>query len=400
MRPPTISRGLSFCATAATSALLAFALPAGAGAQTTIEAKKGSAPEQGWEFGGIYDESDGQVITAPPGVTRLRSFTLWPNQPTSFVFRGFVYAWDGAKATGPELYESADEHTSAGGVFQPFTFETDVPVTPGDQYVIFLSESKDEAADKGFEFGEALGWVTGEGEGPGEEETQPPYTEGGFVALHNEFDPEKWTTQAWYQPYNADAFFTASLASPPAVTSVTPGVATTGSAVAVTGTELENATEVLFGTTPATHLTLGNEHELTAEVPSGVSGTVDVRVITSAGESPAVTADQVTIPAPPPAPPVTSTVPTATFVPSPPPPRPRCVVPYLGGMSVGEVKRTLIAAHCKLGKVVRHYSRHRRGELVEQDRHQTTVAPEGSSVDVWLSLGAHSRRHHAHGARR
>lgn len=397
--PTHASGGLRLCTTASICVLLAvlvaLAWPAPGKAATTIGAGSGSGPEQGWEFGGIYDESDGQVITAPAGVTRLRSFTLSPREPTSFMFRGFVFAWNGSEATGPQLFESGDLHTTTGGTFQPFTIETDVPVTAGAQYVVFLSQTKDEAADEGITYGEALGMVTGEFETfpP----TPPPYAEGGLVALHNGYRPEGWTTEAWYQPYNADAYFSATFAAPPAVASVAPTVARAGDRVTVTGTEFNRASEVLFGTTPASSFTVSGETEISAEVPSGVSGLLDVRVLTSAGESAAVSADEVTVtasaaPSPPPATTGQGAGGAAADPGAPSSPR-RCVVPYLGGMKESAVKRALRAAHCRLGKVVHHYSSRGRGELVEQNRHRGTVAPAESRVSIWLSRGAHSKRH-------
>ena len=375
---PLRHRTLASCTLLLLLLLAALASPAAGLAATTIGAGTGG-PAGGWEFGGIYDSTVGQVVTVPSGVASLRSFTRWADEPPALKFRGFVYAWDGAKATGPLLYESADLHTTAGGAFQQFSLEANVTVTPGTQYVVFLSQAKDKAADEGISEGEAVGTVEGGFMEP------PPYTEGGFVALPNGFQPERWTSESWMNlSAFMDAYFSATFATSPTVTAIAPAVAKAGDLVKVTGTELSGASEVRFGELSASVFTVDSETEITAEVPSGATGTVDVSVVTPAGTSAQSAADRLAIshaeaPAPEEQPSVT------------PPPATRCVVPFMRGMSLAAVKQTLLAAHCKLGKVARHYFSMPRGELFEQNLHQGTIAPSGTDVSVWLSRGSKQR---------
>lgn len=75
-----------------------------------------------------------------------------------------------------------------------------------------------------------------------------------------------------------------------------------------------------------------------------------------------------------------------------------CVVPFMRGLRKHAVEKALLAAHCRLGSLVEHYSAMPVGELVEQSLHQGTIEPAGTVVDVWFSKGADrhphvSRRH-------
>ncbi|SFK52254.1 IPT/TIG domain-containing protein [Sphingomonas sp. NFR04] len=80
----------------------------------------------------------------------------------------------------------------------------------------------------------------------------------------------------------------------PTVTSITPtsGSAAGGTSVVITGTNLSGATGVAFGATAASY-TVNSATQITATAPAG-TGTVDVRVTTASGTSPATAADQFT----------------------------------------------------------------------------------------------------------
>ncbi|MFF2625688.1 PxKF domain-containing protein [Kitasatospora griseola] len=67
-----------------------------------------------------------------------------------------------------------------------------------------------------------------------------------------------------------------------------------GNTVTIVGTHLAGARAVLFGSTPATGVTVVNDGTLRATVPAGVGGTVDVRVTTPAGTSAASVAGRYT----------------------------------------------------------------------------------------------------------
>ncbi len=81
----------------------------------------------------------------------------------------------------------------------------------------------------------------------------------------------------------------------PTVTKVEPdqGPMSGGTAVTVTGTNLNGATSVKFGSTPATGVKVVSESEITAVAPPG-TGTADVTVVTPGGTSATGTADEFT----------------------------------------------------------------------------------------------------------
>jgi hypothetical protein len=82
----------------------------------------------------------------------------------------------------------------------------------------------------------------------------------------------------------------------PAVTKLGPthGVPAGGTTVHLKGTGLLEAESVTFGTTPATSFTIDSSTSITAVAPAGSAGTVDVRVVTPTGTSPAVAGDRFT----------------------------------------------------------------------------------------------------------
>lgn len=141
----------------------------------------------------------GQTVTAPAGATDLTSFTFYMDQPspgTPLVFRGEVYAWMNGQATGPALYESSPVSLTATGVFQPITFNTaSIPVTPGTQYVLFATISRDYSAGATLVWG-AIG--------------QDVYSGGNFVYLNNGNNTSAWTGQTWATQASNDLAFKAS----------------------------------------------------------------------------------------------------------------------------------------------------------------------------------------------
>ena len=84
--------------------------------------------------------------------------------------------------------------------------------------------------------------------------------------------------------------------APPKVSGVSPtsGPAAGGTHVTVTGTGFTGATQVLFGSTVATGLVVVSDTQLTVSSPAHSAAVVNVRVITPAGKSGVVTADQFT----------------------------------------------------------------------------------------------------------
>lgn len=86
----------------------------------------------------------------------------------------------------------------------------------------------------------------------------------------------------------------------PAVTGLSPQAGPTagGTTVTITGTNLGQASAVRFGSTPARSFTVDSPTSITAVSPGG-TGTVNVVVSTSSGETPEVPADQFTYRVPP-----------------------------------------------------------------------------------------------------
>jgi hypothetical protein len=82
----------------------------------------------------------------------------------------------------------------------------------------------------------------------------------------------------------------------PVVTGVSPssGPHAGGTVVTVTGTGFTGATQVLFASTPGTHLIVVSSTKITITSPAHSTGLTNVHVITPAGKSAAVTPDQYT----------------------------------------------------------------------------------------------------------
>jgi hypothetical protein len=80
------------------------------------------------------------------------------------------------------------------------------------------------------------------------------------------------------------------------VSAVSPasGTVAGGTVVAVRGTSFTGASQVLFGTTPATAFTVKSAGSLSATAPPGAAGPVDVQVVAPGGTSPHLAADQFT----------------------------------------------------------------------------------------------------------
>jgi len=108
---------------------------------------------------------------------------------------------------------------------------------------------------------------------------------------------------------------TATAASPPVVTAVSPdaGLTTGGTTVTVTGSNFTGATAVHFGSDPATSLTVNSATSITATSPAESAGTVYVTVTTPNGTSGTEPTDQFTFVAAGPAPTVTGASPDAGF---------------------------------------------------------------------------------------
>ncbi len=182
-------------------------VPAAGASQTVVDTRDDANVEFISSFGRPNTATYGQTVTVPAGTQTLTGFTFRLHElPSGVLFRGFVYAWDPAakKAVGPQLYES-DMRTPRGKNVQDVTFDTGaVPVTPGGQYVLFASVSKD--------FEDSV-------EAPGRFRStkNTAYPDGQFVFLNNGTDEAQWTANAW-GTVPIDLQFRASFAPPQALT--------------------------------------------------------------------------------------------------------------------------------------------------------------------------------------
>ncbi|MHB8220654.1 MAG: penicillin acylase family protein, partial [Acidimicrobiales bacterium] len=115
------------------------------------------------------------------------------------------------------------------------------------------------------------------------EQLMPP-GESGFIGLHL---TSNGTVSAVPSPYLCDqvaqfnAFTYAPISSSVSQVQPSSGPAGGGQSVTITGYHLTGATEVYFGTVPATSFSVDSSTTITAVTPPG-SGTVDVRVMTPA----------------------------------------------------------------------------------------------------------------------
>ena len=92
---------------------------------------------------------------------------------------------------------------------------------------------------------------------------------------------------------NSNAGAAYVFATPPTVTLIGPsqGPLGGGTSVTITGTNLDNATEVYFGATPVTTFTSDTDNQIVLNSPAGNAGTVDVTVVTAGGASASSSAD-------------------------------------------------------------------------------------------------------------
>jgi hypothetical protein len=155
------------------------------------------------EFGCPNTTTYGQVITVPGSKTLLNKFTFaWENYTGSgsMVVRGEVYAWDGTKATGAAVFESAPRTIAFGdALFHNENFKPNgKSVTPGAQYVLFASIDKDFEQCTG---NYTLGWAS---------VPDGTYTKGTFVYQNNGGDESQWTSSSW-STFGIDLAFKAFL---------------------------------------------------------------------------------------------------------------------------------------------------------------------------------------------
>jgi hypothetical protein len=149
------------------------------------------------QFGAPDTATYGQTFTAPGSV--LDSFSLFLRDrftgSGSLDLRGYVAGWNGVMASSI-LYESSTRTMNAGGALQQFDFSPDLALTPGGQYVAFLSIANlPDQPESNF------GMPRGNDQIPGE-----------FVFINNGTNPAQWTSIPWEQDFAGqdDVWFKAS----------------------------------------------------------------------------------------------------------------------------------------------------------------------------------------------
>jgi hypothetical protein len=194
----------------------------------------------------------------------------------------------------------------------------------------------------------------------------------GFQAVGRAFEwetelPETGSSAA-EENYPEIAGFNVTIQPAPTIAalSATTGSTTGGTPVTITGTDLDGASAVTFGGTPAP-VTADTETQLTVVAPaSAAAAAVPVVVTTVAGA--ATSAQQFTY-----------------VVPPAPAPKVQCVVPNLAGKKLAAAKTALTKAHCALGKVKKLAGATAgSGKVSKQGSKAGTKLASGSKVAVTL----------------
>jgi hypothetical protein len=136
-------------------------------------------------FGAPNTATYGQTIIIAPGSAVVSSFGFEMGVCDATVtFRGEIYAWDGAKATGPSLFESPVATLDSSDSFQLVTFNTGALTLPPGAYVIFATTSRDQVTASQCEWGSLQSGTAA-------------YPAGRHVFMNNGAIPSQWTTVAW-----------------------------------------------------------------------------------------------------------------------------------------------------------------------------------------------------------
>jgi Ca2+-binding RTX toxin-like protein len=209
------------CLALGTAALLA--LVPSAGAATVLDTTPGwdgssgictmgvgrDLPPDGSGPGVPYATTYGQVVTAPAADTVLDELTFfltqYPFGGDALVVRAEVYAWDGTRATGAAVWESAPRTLALTSDTQAVAFGTGgAGLVAGARYVVFLSVAKDlERIADGT--GACLGAVAGAGS-----------ADGGLVTVQDGGDERQWTARAWSRVGDQDLALRAAFSAPAA----------------------------------------------------------------------------------------------------------------------------------------------------------------------------------------
>jgi hypothetical protein len=237
---------------------------------------------------------------------------------------------------------------------QTFNLATPIPVSQGQAVALEMSETASVGVLE--EFGDFTGWF-------------PPVPDGA-TAQGELFPPEEGIVG-----------FNAEIQPPPTISSLgtTSGPTAGGTSVTISGTDLENATGVTFGSTPAASYIVNSESQITAVAPASSSAaSVSVTVTTIAGQANAPQQFGYVAPPPP-------VVVTPTLKKPKPKPVKQCLVPNLKGKKLPAAKAALKKADCKAGKVTKlKGATPRTGKVAAQSRKPGAKATAGTKVNLTL----------------
>lgn len=179
--------------TLATTLLLAASGLASAATLDTTAAWDGSSYLQ--PFGFPHTSTYGQVVKAAG--SQLDAFSFLVNLPDALTFKAYVYAWDGAKATGSALYTSAVTSDNGAG-YNTVSFNTGgTALNSGQDYVLFFSISELYAANAQASYGNFATVAAN------------TYTDGDMYWFNNEDRFADLTSQSWEKWIAGDFAFTA-----------------------------------------------------------------------------------------------------------------------------------------------------------------------------------------------
>lgn len=325
------------------------------------------------------------VIVGSP-LTASFSPAEW-NTPASATFANVALAQPGAQVRSPVTGAIIAWHLDAEG--GPFALRVLHPDAPGSLASVTATATSAPETTTGLglqTFPTALPIATGDLIGLDVPDVAVRF---GVAPEGGEFDGwkpalvEGIATVPTQAGFPGQIAFNAVVQPAPTITALgtTAGPTAGGTSVAITGTDLEGASTVVFGSTPATRFTVDSESQITAVAPAGAAGAVRLSVTTVAGTATSAQSFTFVPPAASSSPPPSSS--PATKLTSPPPVR--CHVPKLKGRKLKASKKALRKAHCKLGKVrKRRGAQARTGRVVKQSRNPRTVLPARSKVTVTL----------------
>ncbi len=268
---------------------------------------------------------------------------------------GVIVSWSlkGASATpGYSLHLVTRSGLSLTGIS---TSATQTPAGPGlETFPVAIPISKGQTASVTFPTGGKIGVAGVPGVVTGE--IVGPFPDG--------------TTATPTQFPNEEVGFSVQIQQAPTIStlSATTGAQAGGTAVTITGTELEGASGVKFGPTAALSYSVVSETQINAVAPPG-SGAVTVTATTPAGTATAPQAFTYTAPTPP----------------TPPAP-PTCKVPKLKGKTLKSAKKRIRAADCRVGKLTKKEGATAKdGEVVKQVPKPGVIVPTTTKVKVTLA---------------